>query len=198
MFWPDSFLKAFIIWNWTASRQELNVDLEYFIPRREMRSISCRGPIETLSIYCCLSKRILHFEKPEGFLNIFEPRKCFLWRMDGWDGLDGPQKCPLIFFILRYIKHYTHIYLYTNEKLSGQISCGFIFWSSWGVAPTIFKITLLRRHFSKMSLKVDFLEKSHRSSVILKIVGATLQLVQNLTPIRNLLCTFLYLCCCYP
>ena len=85
----------------------------------------------------------------------------------GWDGLvldgvDGDQKCPLIFFILRYIKHYTHIYLYTKEKLSGQISCGFIFWSSWGVAPTIFKITLLRRHFSKMSLKVDFLEKNNR------------------------------------
>ena len=84
---------------------------------------------------------------------------------DGWDGLDGwdgYQKGPLIFFILRYIKHYTHIYLYTKEKLSGQISCGFIFWSSWGVAPTIFKITLLRRHFSKMSLKVDFLEKNNR------------------------------------
>ena len=24
---------------------------------------------------------------------------------DGLDGLDGNQKCPLIFFILRYIKH---------------------------------------------------------------------------------------------
>ena len=76
------------------------------------------------------------------------------------DGLtDGHQKGPLIFFILRYIKHYTHIYLYTKEKLSGQISCGFIFWSSWRVAPTIFKITLLGWHFSKMGLKVDFLEK---------------------------------------
>ena len=31
---------------------------------------------------------------------------------DGTDGRDGPQKCPLIFFILRYNKHYTHIYLY--------------------------------------------------------------------------------------
>ena len=34
---------------------------------------------------------------------------------DGTDGTgrtDGDQKCPLIFFILRYIKHYTHIYLY--------------------------------------------------------------------------------------
>ena len=28
---------------------------------------------------------------------------------DGTDGLDGYQKCPLIFFILRYNKHYTHI-----------------------------------------------------------------------------------------
>merc|ERR1712115_541398 len=73
--------------------------------------------------------------------------------------VDGEQKGPLIFFILRYIKHYTHIYLYTKEKLSGQISCGFIF---WGVAPTIFKITLLGRHFSKMGLKVDFLEKNNK------------------------------------
>ena len=93
---------------------------------------------------------------------------------DGWTGwtggrvgrVDGHQKCPLIFFILRYIKHYTHIYLYTKEKLSGQISCGFIFWSSWGVAPTIFKITLLRRHFSKMSLKIDFLEKNNRDFLL--------------------------------
>ena len=61
--------------------------------------------------------------------------------------VDGHQKCPLIFFILRYIKHCTHIYLYTKGKLSGQISCGFIFWSSWGVAPTIFKITILRQFF---------------------------------------------------
>ena len=35
-------------------------------------------------------------------------------------------------------------------------------------------------------------EKSHRSSVILRIVGATPQLVPNLTPIRKLFCTFLY------
>merc|ERR1712115_480992 len=78
-------------------------------------------------------------------------------RVDGWD---GHQKGPLIFFIFRYIKHYTHIYLYTKEKLSGQPSCGFIFWSSWRVAPTIFKITMLGRHFSKMSLKVSFWEKT--------------------------------------
>ena len=52
--------------------------------------------------------------------------------------------------------------------------------------------------FSKNHKLETIFEKSHRSSVILKIVGATPQLVQNLTPIRNLLCTFLYLCCCYP
>ena len=93
---------------------------------------------------------------------IFTDHWVVLWRVDGLDGWDGEQKGPLIFFILRYIKHYTHIYLYTKEKLSGQISCGFIFWSSWRVAPTIFKITLLGRHFSKMSLKVDFLEKNNK------------------------------------
>ena len=44
----------------------------------------------------------------------------------------------------------------------------------------------------------DHFKKSHRSNVILKIVGATPQLIQNLTPIRKLLCTFLYQCCYYP
>merc|ERR1712035_193574 len=85
-------------------------------------------------------------------------------RVDGLTGgrVDGEQKGPLFFFILRYIKHYIHIYLYTKEKLSGQTSCGFIFWSSWRVALTIFKITLLGRHFSKMGLKVDFLEKNNK------------------------------------
>ena len=28
---------------------------------------------------------------------------------DGWDGWDGNQNCPIIFFVLRYIKHDTHI-----------------------------------------------------------------------------------------
>ena len=32
------------------------------------------------------------------------------WDGVGWDGVGG-QKCPLIFFILRYIKHYTHLNL---------------------------------------------------------------------------------------
>ena len=36
--------------------------------------------------------------------------------LDTWDGLDGDQKCPLDLFILRYIKHYTHIYLYIYIK----------------------------------------------------------------------------------
>ena len=38
----------------------------------------------------------------------------------GWtgrDGWDGHQKCPLIFFILRYNRHYTHIYLYIYKKI---------------------------------------------------------------------------------
>ena len=36
---------------------------------------------------------------------------------DGTDGLDGHQKCPLIFFILRYIKQYTHIYICIYKKI---------------------------------------------------------------------------------
>ena len=45
-----------------------------------------------------------------------------------------------------------------------------------------------RYHFFKNSLQEGDFENS------LKF----LQLVPNLTPIRILLCTFLYLCCCYP
>ena len=56
--------------------------LIYFIPRREIRSMSSRGPIDTLSIYCCLSERILHFKKSIGFLKIFKPRKCFIRRRE--------------------------------------------------------------------------------------------------------------------
>ena len=47
----------------------------------------------------------------------------------GWTGWTGYQKGPLIFLILRYIKHYTYINLYIYniyiKKLSRQISCGF-------------------------------------------------------------------------
>ena len=39
-----------------------------------------------------------------------------------WDGrtdgrTDGNQKCPLIFFILRYIKHWTYIYINMDIKI---------------------------------------------------------------------------------
>ena len=140
-----------------------------FIPRREIRSISSRGLIEvSFHLLNFGLDRVYWTSKTYKVYRVFLRENVLLWRVDGWDGLDGwdgPQKSPLIFFILRYIKHYTHIYLYTKEKMSGQISCGFIFWSSWRVAPTIFKITLLRRHFSKMGLKVDFLEKTIRISL---------------------------------
>ena len=63
-------------------------------------SVSLRGPVLNLTARA----------KPE-----FDG----LGGWDGWDGLDGDQKCPLIYFILRYIKHYTHIYLnkYTYDKV---------------------------------------------------------------------------------
>ena len=70
--------------------------------------------------------------------------------MNGTDGReDGHQKCPLIFFILRYIKHYTHIYLYTNEKISGQISCGYIL-VKLGSCPMDFQNHTTKPTFSKM------------------------------------------------
>merc|ERR1712208_265643 len=52
--------------------------------------------------------------------------------------------------------------------------------------------------FSKNHKLETIFEKSHRSNVILKIVRVTPQLVQNLTPIRKLFCTFLYQFFYYP
>ena len=47
----------------------------------------------------------------------------------GWmDGWDGDQKGPLIFFILRYIKHYT----YTNFFFRGPINLkSLMVWMGW-------------------------------------------------------------------
>ena len=48
-------------------------------------------------------------------------------------GLDGPQKCPLNLFILRYIKHYTHMHIYIYEKKSpGKFLVRLKIWKSWG------------------------------------------------------------------
>ena len=81
----------------------------FYSPRGDMWYLT-RGPNDTLSI-CCLSERLEHFKNQKG-LSTFFPSKCFIWWDGvGWDGL-GCQKYSLIFFILRYIKHYTHINLY--------------------------------------------------------------------------------------
>ena len=52
----------------------------------------------------------------------------------GWDGMgwDGQQKCPLIFVILRYIKHGTHIHKYIYKSCLHKFLVGLICWSSWG------------------------------------------------------------------
>ena len=47
--------------------------------------------------------------------------------LDGWDGWDGDQKCPLNLFILRYIKHYTYIYICPAKFL-----VGLKIWTGWG------------------------------------------------------------------
>ena len=55
---------------------------------------------------------------------------------------------------------------------------------------------------SKIPSRIDKLDtifsKTLSTKVFLKIFGSTPQLVSNFIPIRKLLCTFLYLCCCYP
>ena len=89
---------------------------ECFIPRREIRSISSRGPIVFTYVLILGRKGILDFQNMplgEAFL---KPWKCFI--VTGWtDGMDGHQKCPLIFFILRYIKHNIYINLYRYKKI---------------------------------------------------------------------------------
>ena len=62
--------------------------LKCFIPRREIRSISSRGPIDTLSIYC-LSERILDFFFLMGKSPFFNIEMFYLmgWDGMGWDGM---------------------------------------------------------------------------------------------------------------
>ena len=71
---------------------------------------------------------------------------------DGRDGRDCYQECTLIFFILRYNKHYTHIYFYIYiKKLSRQISCGFKILDKLGVRIKKIKNTLLVGFFENQS-----------------------------------------------
>ena len=114
---------------------------------------SLRGPV--LAHYdeaegrVWVSKSLELFKNLQGFSNFFLPQNVLF---DGTDGTDGDQKCPLIFFILRYIKHYTHIYLYIYiKKLSRQISCGFKTLDKLGVRIKKFKNTLLVGFFLNQS-----------------------------------------------
>ena len=68
----------------------------------------------------------------------------------GWGGMGG-QKCPLIFFILRYIKHYIHIYSYIYKKMFCQISSGFKNLNKLGVRIKNIKNTLLVGFFKNRS-----------------------------------------------
>ena len=108
----------------------------------------------------------MNFEKKKGhcssvILAELFPQNVLLcgWTDGRVDGrVDGEQKGPLIFFILRYIKHYTHIYLYTKEKLSGQISCGFKILDKLGV----------RRNKIKNTLLVGFFKNQSKSNIFIK------------------------------
>ena len=46
-----------------------------------------------------------------------------------------------------------------KKKSPDKFLVGLKIWTSWGVAPTIFKITLLRRHFQKCVQKLTFEKK---------------------------------------
>merc|ERR1712155_245798 len=96
-----------------------------------------------------------------------------------------PLKISSILFFYRKIsckKFKNHLQFYvkiSNKKISSFFT---------GKSPYFFSKKLLLRIFLKISLQEGDFENS------LKF----LQLVQNLTPIRKLLCTFLYQCCYYP
>ena len=47
--------------------------------------------------------------------------------MDVWDGVDGVGKMAFIVFILRFIKHYTHIYLNIHKSSPHKFRMGLIF-----------------------------------------------------------------------
>ena len=86
---------------------------EVFIPRREIRSISSRGPIVFTSGLILGSEIFRQFQNMAAGEAFLKPQKCFLL----WTGEMGWTKCPLIFFILRYIKHYIHINLHIYKKI---------------------------------------------------------------------------------
>ena len=84
-------------------------------------------------------------------------RRCFIY----WVGLvgrvDGPEKCPLNFFILcGYLEH-VYIYLYTKWKLSPTFLWVSKFDVKLGVWVKNFKIRAGRRLFLFLGLKVHFL-----------------------------------------
>ena len=71
-------------------------------------------------------------------------------RRVGWVGrMDGYQKCPLIFSILRYVKHYTHIYLYTKKNSPDKYLVGLYFG----------QVRELPQRFSKSHFYADFFQK---------------------------------------
>ena len=82
--------------------------------------------------------------------------------MDGWtdgrmDGWDGPEKCPLNFFIFFGYIDDVYVYLYT-KKTCHQYSFGFQnFMSSWGSWSKISKLQVDDFSFfgSKSSLLVS-------------------------------------------
>ena len=84
----------------------------------------------------------------------------------------------------------------TEEKVHEKIELTFSFTKEihvkiiWNKKKSTLKFG---RKIPSRTVKLKTLfKKSRRSKVILKIFGETPQLVQNLTPIRKLFCTFLY------
>ena len=65
----------------------------------------------------------------------------------------------LIFFNFRYVMGGVKGNNNIGIKVQKKFLMGFKFWTSWGVGPTIFKITVLRWLFSKMVSNLWFFEK---------------------------------------
>ena len=120
----------------TLSKSHYWGDL-FFVPwkclilRMKIRSISSKGPIVFYLYIIWVRKRIWDFQ-------VHDTKKTFFFVenvlfADGWTGRTVYQKGPLLFFIWRYIKYYTYIYLNTSTKCPDKhkLFVGFKFWSCW-------------------------------------------------------------------
>ena len=107
-------------------------DSSILSPEGSCESRTEGGPIVFTYVLFLGRKRILDFKFTYGNLPFWDLEN-ILFGADGWGGVGRSIKRVLyFFFILRYIKHCTHVNLYTNKKCPGKFLVGLKIWTSWG------------------------------------------------------------------